>query len=93
MASDPLAVLLLLGLGFTRLSVAPPALPMVKWVVRQLPLAAAQQAAAAAADATTTAAVHDVLREALGRHLDLRLVDPSGALPRPSAGTSLPRVP
>ncbi len=93
MASDPLAVLLLVGLGFTRLSVAPPALPMVKWVVRQLSLAAAQQAAGAAAEATSTAAVRDVLREALGRHLDLRLVDPSGALPRPSAGASLPRVP
>jgi hypothetical protein len=47
-------------------------------------------AALAALDAHETSAVHAVVREVLGRHLDLRLVDPSGALPQLSVGTSLP---
>ncbi len=89
MASDPVAVLLLLGLGFDRLSTAPPAIPLVKWVVRNLPIEAAREAAALAVRATTTDEVHEVLREALGRFVDLRLVDPSGALPRPSVGATL----
>ncbi len=90
MASDPIAVVALIGLGFDSLSVAPPSLPLVKWVIRHLPAAAAIEATTAALDATDTEAVTTVLREALGRHLDLRLVDPAGSLPRLSGGTSLP---
>ena len=93
MASDPISAVLLLGLGYDRLSIAPPSIPLVKWVVRSMPMAAAREAAEAAAEATTTAAVEAILREAVGRHLDLRLVDPAGALPHPSTGTSLPRSP
>lgn len=89
MASDPVAVTLLLGLGYRRLSTAPPSIPLVKWVLRNLPVAAAQAAAARAVEATTTAEVHAVLREALGRFVDLRLVDPSSALPRPLVGATL----
>ena len=91
MASDPVAVVLLLGLGYDRLSTAPPAIPLVKWVVRNLPVTAAREAAALAVRATTTDEVHEVLRHALGRHVDLRLVDPSSALPRPSVGATLRR--
>lgn len=90
MASDPVAVVLLLGLGFDRLSTAPPAIPLVKWVVRNLPKSAAREAAELAVRATTAGEVQTVLREALGRYVDLRLVDPSSALPRPSVGASLP---
>ena len=90
MASDPVAIVLLLGLGFDRLSTAPPAIPLVKWVVRNLPQAAAREAAALAVRATTTDEVDTVLRNVLGRYVDLRLVDPSSALPRPSVGASLP---
>jgi phosphotransferase system enzyme I (PtsI) len=93
MASDPISAVLLLGLGYDRLSIAPPSIPLVKWVVRSMPMAAAREAAEAAAAATTTSAVETILREAVGRHLDLRLVDPAGALPHPSTGTSLPRSP
>lgn len=89
MASDPVSVVLLLGLGFDRLSTAPPALPLVKWVVRNLPVATARRAAQEALDATSTAQVHHLLRNALGQHIDLRLVDPSSALPRPSVGATL----
>ncbi len=81
MASDPVAIVLLLGLGFDRLSTAPPAIPLVKWVVRNLPQAAAREAAAEAVRATTTAEVQAVLREVLGRYVDLRLVDPRVAAP------------
>ena len=92
MASDPVAIVLLIGLGYDRLSTAPPAIPLVKWVVRNLPLAAARDAAARAVQATTADEVQSVLRETLGRYVDLRLVDPGGALPRPLVGASLPRT-
>ncbi len=48
MASDPLSVVLLMGLGYRTLSVAPPALPLVKWIIRSVPVAAATAAAEAA---------------------------------------------
>jgi signal transduction protein with GAF and PtsI domain len=91
MASDPLATVLLIGLGYERLSVAPPSIPLVKWVVRSMPVAQAREAAAAALLATSTREIEAILRETLGRHIDLRLVDPSLALPRPAVGTTLPR--
>ncbi|MGH7518757.1 MAG: phosphoenolpyruvate--protein phosphotransferase, partial [Gemmatimonadales bacterium] len=37
MASEPLSAVLLVGLGYTRLSVAPPALSLIKWVIRTVP--------------------------------------------------------
>jgi phosphotransferase system enzyme I (PtsI) len=89
MASSPLAALLLLGFGYDRLSIAPPSIPLVKYVIRNLPAPVARDAAEAAVHAPTTEAVEAILREALGRHLDLRLVDPAGALPRPTVGASL----
>ena len=48
MASEPLSAVLLLGLGYDRLSVSPPALPLVKWVVRTVPEPAAARAAESA---------------------------------------------
>lgn len=90
MASDPISAVLLLGLGYDRLSIAPPSIPLVKWVVRSMPMHAAAAAAEAAAQATSTAQVEGILRDALGRYVDLRLVDPGSALPHPSSATSLP---
>jgi phosphotransferase system enzyme I (PtsI) len=90
MASDPIAAVLLLGLGFERLSVAPPAVPLIKWVIRQVPRAEAAVAAQAALGVDTREAILTILRGTLGRYVDLRLVDPAGALPRVSSGTSLP---
>lgn len=92
MASDPASAILLLGLGYDRLSIAPPSIPLVKWVVRSVPMAAAREAAAAAAEANSTAAVEAILRETLGRYLDLRLVDPAAALPRSTSGTSFSQL-
>ncbi len=76
MASEPLFAVLLIGLGFTTLSVAPPALPLVKWLVRLVPAAAAREAADASLLADGPEEVREILRTALGRFVDLRLIEP-----------------
>ena len=90
MASEGLAVVLLVGLGYRRLSVAPPALPLVKWAIRSVPEAAARQAAEAALRAPTADAVLDALRAVVGSYVDLRLLDPQAALPGRARVASLP---
>jgi signal transduction protein with GAF and PtsI domain len=72
---------LLIGLGYDRLSVSPPALPLVKWVVRTVPEDAARQAAAAALVAASAEEVSAALRETVREFIDIRLLDPSSALP------------
>jgi phosphotransferase system enzyme I (PtsI) len=90
MASEGLSAVLLIGLGYRRLSVAPPALPLVKWVIRTVPETAARHAAEEALRAPTADAVLDALRAAVGRHADLRLLDPQAALPGRARVASLP---
>jgi phosphotransferase system enzyme I (PtsI) len=62
MASEPLSAFLLIGLGYETLSVAPPSLPRIRWLVRQLSHKQAVAAAAAALDARTDAEVLEILR-------------------------------
>jgi phosphotransferase system enzyme I (PtsI) len=62
MASDPLSAFLLIGLGYETLSVAPPALPRIRWLVRQLSRGRATAAAAAALEARTEVEVLEILR-------------------------------
>lgn len=81
MASDALSAVLLIGLGYERLSVSPPALPLVKWVLRTVPDEAARHAATAALGAASAAEVSAALRETVGKYIDVRLLDPSSALP------------
>jgi signal transduction protein with GAF and PtsI domain len=81
---------LLLGLGYERLSVSPPALPLVKWVIRTMPEESARRAATAALAAASAADVSRVLREAVGEHMDVRLLDPQSALPVRGRVASLP---
>lgn len=88
MASDPLSAVLLIGLGFTELSVAPPALPLLKLVVRSVPSAVADAAARRALAADTAAEVRAILRDAVAEHLDLAVVDPGSALPAPNPAAS-----
>jgi len=90
MASEPLSAVLLLGLGYDRLSVSPPALPLVKWVIRSIPEEAARRAADAALGAATAADVSAVLREAVGEYIDIRLLDPHSALPGRGRVATLP---
>ncbi|MGH7508633.1 MAG: phosphoenolpyruvate--protein phosphotransferase [Gemmatimonadales bacterium] len=90
MASEPLSAVLLIGLGYDRLSVSPPALPLVKWVIRTVPEESARRAAALALGAASAAEVAAVLREAVGEHIDLRLLDPQSALPGRGRVATLP---
>jgi signal transduction protein with GAF and PtsI domain len=90
MASEPLSAILLLGLGYDILSVSPPALPLVKWVVRTVPEESARTAASAALTASSAAEVSNVLREVVGEFIDIRLLDPHSALPGRGRVATLP---
>lgn len=75
MASDPLMAVLLIGLGYRRLSAAPPTLTLLRWLVRNVPLEACQQAAASALQARTAAEVKEALRASITGHVDVRLFE------------------
>ena len=81
MASEPLSAFLLVGLGYETLSVAPPALPFIKWLIRQVSTAQARAAADAALAARSAALALDILRFALAEAVDLSLLDPDARLP------------
>ena len=81
MASDPVAAVLLIGLGYRVLSVASPSLPLVKWLVRRIAVREAVECAAAALAARDSEEAGAGARAALGAHVDLRLLDPSARLP------------
>jgi phosphotransferase system enzyme I (PtsI) len=89
MASDPLSALLLIGLGFEALSISPPALPLVRWLVRRVPLSACREVARAALAASSATEVQAMLRDAMAAFIDLRVVDPQATLPGRSSGASL----
>ena len=90
MASEALSAVLLIGLGYERLSVSPPALPLVKWVVRTVPEPAARQAAESALSARSAEEVSEVLRAVVGEYIDVRLLDPHSALPGRGRVATLP---
>jgi phosphotransferase system enzyme I (PtsI) len=90
MASEPLSAVLLLGMGFATLSVAPPAIPRVKWVVRSVPFTAAREAAEAVRQARSPDQVGAAIRRAIASHVDLHLFDLSAALPGSPRSVSLP---
>jgi phosphoenolpyruvate-protein phosphotransferase (PTS system enzyme I) len=90
MASEPLSAVLLIGLGYDCLSVSPPALPLVKWVVRTVPEDSARNAATAALGARSAAEVSGMLREVVGEYMDVRLLDPHSTLPGRGRVASLP---
>ncbi len=90
MASEPLSAVLLLGLGYDRLSVSPPALPLVKWVVRTVPEPAAARAAESALAAASAEEVSETLRSVVGEYIDVRLLDPQSALPGRGRVATLP---
>jgi phosphotransferase system enzyme I (PtsI) len=90
MASEALSVVLLIGLGYERLSVSPPVLPLVKWVVRTVPAEAARRAAEAGLNAASAADVSAALRRVVGEFIDVRLLDPQSALPGRGRVATLP---
>jgi phosphotransferase system enzyme I (PtsI) len=81
MASEPLSAFLLVGLGYETLSVAPPALPLIKWLIRQFTTTQARAAADAALAARSAELALDILRFALAEAVDLTLLDPDARLP------------
>ena len=89
MASEPLSAFLLIGLGYETLSVAPPALPLVKWTVRQVSAARARAAAEQALAARNADDALDLLRLALAEAVDLKLLDPDARLPAGRRSASL----
>jgi phosphotransferase system enzyme I (PtsI) len=74
MASDPKAALLLLGLGYRVLSVSPPRLPLVRWLIRQFDATVAASIAAEAVRAPTTGRVLHLLEDALDGLIDVKLL-------------------
>ena len=72
-ASNPLGVYMLLGLGISAFSVAPSALPEIKKVIRSVPAANAREAVAEALRAPTPDAVVTILTRGLSQWLDLSL--------------------
>ena len=81
MASEPLAAFLLMGLGYRTLSVSPPALPLIRWLIRQADVHHARRAAEAAVTATTTGDITRIVEAALSEHVNLRFLE-AGRLPK-----------
>ncbi len=86
MASEALSAVLLIGLGYERLSVSPPALPLVKWVIRTVPEDAARRAAEIALAASSAEEVSSALRRTVSEFIDVRLLDPGSTLPGKGLG-------
>ena len=77
MASDPVSAWMLLGLGYRVLSVAPPNLSLLRWLVRRVSAAESADAMTQLLRARTTDDVTRQARAALGRIVDLKLIDPT----------------
>jgi phosphotransferase system enzyme I (PtsI) len=81
MASEPLAAYLLIGLGYRTLSVSPPALPLIRWLVRQVDVLHARHTAQAALEARTSGEITRMLEAAIAEHVNLRFLE-AGRLPK-----------
>lgn len=73
LASNPLGVFMLLGLGITVLSASPTLLPEIKKVIRSIPIAGAREAVERAGKSDTPQGVVDALTSGLSEWLDLSL--------------------
>jgi phosphoenolpyruvate-protein phosphotransferase (PTS system enzyme I) len=73
LATHPLGVFLLLGLGINALSVAPSSLPEVKKIVRSVPAVDARDAVSRAMRAPTPDEIIAILKGELSRWIDLSL--------------------
>lgn len=72
MASEPFGAVLLAGLGYDVLSVGPPALPLIRWVLRSVPHAVAAEVAMQALAASGPDEVHDLIERAVDPFLSRR---------------------
>jgi phosphotransferase system enzyme I (PtsI) len=73
LASNPLGVYMLLGLGITAFSMAPVSIPEIKKIVRTVPAVDAREKVAAALDAPDAETVQRILTDGLSEWLDLSL--------------------
>ena len=74
MASDPVAVFLLLGLGYRVLSVAATSLPMVRWFVRQADAGIARDVVSEVLSLPTATAVRARIEAAVGECIGQQLI-------------------
>lgn len=73
LASHPLGIYLLMGLGITSFSVGPASLPEIKKVVRSIPAADARVVVSEALRAGTTEEVSEILSRGISKWLNLSL--------------------
>ena len=73
MASNPLAVFLLIGLGISALSVGTASLPEIKKIIRSVPSTEARHAASLALEAASANEVIEILTQGISKWLDLSL--------------------
>jgi phosphotransferase system enzyme I (PtsI) len=66
-SSNPLFAVLLLGMGFTDLSMNPLSIPPIRQILREVPLAASRRIAKKALKFVTASEVHQFLTEAVSR--------------------------
>ncbi|UCH29491.1 MAG: phosphoenolpyruvate--protein phosphotransferase [Myxococcales bacterium] len=78
MAADPVALGLVLGLGFRSVSVPVSVVPLARAVVRNVNIEVASRVAEEALECHSAAAVRAVLADRLGERLDPLWKDPSG---------------
>jgi phosphotransferase system enzyme I (PtsI) len=90
MASEPLGIFLLVGLGYRELSTAPTAVPLVRWLVQRLRASDAEHAAAEALEARSAEAALDVLERRLAEAVDLEVIE-AGWLPVHRSSATLHR--
>ncbi len=76
MASDPLSIMILLGLGYRTLSMTPSSIPVVKHLIRSISIKEAQELANAALKKKTTAEIEELVLERMN------LLFPQGFLSR-----------
>lgn len=74
MATAPLGAILLVGLGFTELSISPPALPMLNWVLRAIPYQVCRDAVEVALGADSSDAITAAMLDVVGPYCDVRVL-------------------
>lgn len=76
MASHPLGAFLLVGLGYTTLSVTPPAIPLVRAIVQQISAAGARDLVAEALGARSAAEVKRLTKNRILEFVEPSLLEP-----------------
>ena len=78
MAGDPMLVLVLMGLGLRRLSMAPRQIPLLKSIIRVSTLAEAEKLASQALSLATEAEVETLVYNVMYERFSAELVDDDG---------------